>query len=63
MYCHNVRYPQELSYSDFYIQDTHNSDHGKIKIIEQCLKRFDIKPFKANKLWGKLPLVGDLGKK
>lgn len=62
-YCPDVLYHEELNYSDFYIQDTHNSDHGKIKIIDQCLNHFNIEIICANKLWGELSLIGDLGKK
>lgn len=58
-----VLYPQNLVNNDFYVQDTHNSDLGKIKIVDQCLSYFGISPINSAKKWGKLPLVGDLGKK
>lgn len=61
--CPKVLYPRNLNHNDFYIQDTHNSDYGKIKIIDYCLEHFDIEPVSAIKKWGTLSLVGDLGKK
>lgn len=61
----NVHYPFDLlnAEQDFYVQDTHNNDQGRVKLSKFICETLGIKTISDKIIWAESSLVGDMGKR
>jgi hypothetical protein len=56
-------YPVLNMDSDFFVQDTHNSDEGKLKLVRSILSKLNMDFVELSPIWRDSDIVGDMGKR